>query len=259
MRCLILSDLHLEIWRDQSPAFDAAACQADVVVLAGDIHTGPTAVEWAARQFPRIPVVYVHGNHEGYGYALEAMWREIDEACQQCSNIHFLNCGEFRYGQVRFLGATLWTDFDLFGRDKRMAAMWDANEVMNDYRRIRLEAQDNRRLRADDTALLHREHKAWLQQQLDQPFDGKTVVVTHMAPSMVSVPDRYRDHLVSAAYASRLEDMAMAADVWVHGHTHDSFDYRIGPCRVVCNPRGYTTYSGKPENARFDPNFVIEL
>ena len=28
------------------------------------------------------------------------------------------------------------------------------------------------------------------------------------------------------------------AQLWIHGHTHDSFDYVVNGTRVVCNPRG---------------------
>jgi predicted phosphodiesterase len=27
--------------------------------------------------------------------------------------------------------------------------------------------------------------------------------------------------------------------LWIHGHTHDPFDYEINGTRVICNPRGY--------------------
>lgn len=259
MRCLILSDLHLEIWRDMGPSFDARACHADIVILAGDIHTGTDAVDWAGRTFPEVQVLYVHGNHEGYGHKLEAMQREVHERTQIYDNVHFLDCGEYLTPDVRFLGATMWTDFALFGQDRRMAALWEANDVMNDYRRIRLEHQGYRKLRAEDTATMHARHKAWLSNKLSEPFPGKTVVISHMAPSMRSVPEIYRESLISAAYASNLDALASQANLWVHGHTHDSFDYQIGQCRVVCNPCGYIMRDGSCENRAFDPNFVVEL
>jgi Icc-related predicted phosphoesterase len=102
-------------------------------------------------------------------------------------------------------------------------------------------------------------HKSWLIQKLDESFAGKTVVVTHMAPSMKSVSDRHAQDMVSAAYASNLEELASQADLWIHGHMHESFDYQIGDCRVICNPCGYKTRAGLPENTNFDPNLIIEL
>jgi predicted phosphodiesterase len=80
-----------------------------------------------------------------------------------------------------------------------------------------------------------------------------------MAPSMQSVADEYKQQPSSAAYASRLDSLVEQADLWVHGHMHEPFDYRIGKCRVVCNPCGYRTRSGATENAAFDPDFIIEL
>lgn len=80
-----------------------------------------------------------------------------------------------------------------------------------------------------------------------------------MGPSLLSVADRFATDPVSAAYASRLDDLACQANLWIHGHMHDSFDYHIGQCRVVCNPCGYMTRGGGVENARFDPNFICEI
>jgi predicted phosphodiesterase len=259
MRLLILSDLHHELWREQAPGIDPARSRPDAVILAGDINTGAKAVEWAARTFPGLPVMYVHGNHEGYGQHLDSVQVDLREACEAAGNVHALQCNEHIIGRVRFLGATMWTDFRLFGDDERQACMREAEAVMNDYRRIRLASKGYRKLRSADTAQFHSQHKSWLQAKLDEPFDGSTVVITHMAPSLQSVSAEYADSPVSAAYASRLDELAEKADLWVHGHMHESFDYRIGECRVVCNPCGYRTRAGTPENANFDPNLIIEL
>lgn len=259
MHLLILSDLHHELWREHAPRIDPHVSKPDVVILAGDINTGANAVEWATATFAGIPVVYVHGNHEAYGEKLESMQDDLRAAEAIHPDLHFLNCDEFQCSNVRFLGATLWTDFRLFGDDTRQAAMRDAEAVMNDYQRIRLAAKGYRKLRAADTAQLHALQRSWLQKKLDEPFAGKTVVVTHMAPSMHSVSGEYANDLVSASYASRLDDLAEKADLWVHGHMHESFDYQIGKCRVVTNPCGYRTRAGTPENASFDPNFVVTI
>ena len=130
---------------------------------------------------------------------------------------------------------------------------------MTDYKRIRLAKKGHRKLRASDTAMFHSMHKSWLKKKLLEPFDGSTVVITHMGPSLLSVADRFATDPVSAAYASRLDDLACQANLWIHGHMHDSFDYHIGKCRVVCNPCGYMTRGGGVENARFDPNFICEI
>ncbi len=259
MRILPLSDLHLEIWKGFTPTYDLAQSCPDVVILAGDIATGSNAVQWAANTFDGIPVLYVHGNHEAYGKNLEDVQERIAEACQATKNVHFLNCGEFRLGAVRFLGATLWTDYRLFGEDKRIRAIYEAEQVMNDYRRIRLANSGYRKLRAMDTIKIHVNHRQWLQEKLQEQFSGKTVVISHMAPSMQSVSHRYQDDLVSAAYASNLEEIARNASLWIHGHMHESFDYQIGQCRVVCNPCGYMKRDGGSENLHFDQNLIIDL
>jgi Icc-related predicted phosphoesterase len=201
----------------------------------------------------------VYGNHESYGKNLEDMQRDIAAACRATDNVHFLNCSEHIIGNVRFLGTTLWTDFKLFGDDTRQSAMREAEAVMVDYKRIRLASKGFRKLRAADTAQFHAQQRLWLQSKLTEPFDGRTVVITHMAPSMQSVAVQYATDPVSAGYASNLEHLVEKADLWIHGHMHDSFNYSVGKCRVVCNPCGYLTRGGGTENELFDPNFVVEM
>lgn len=262
MRLLTLSDLHLDLWRDRVPDIDVSRSRPDLVILAGDIHEGGQAVAWAAEVFAEIPVVYVHGNHEPYGTTIQYAQRATADACNLYPNIRFLDCTEHVQGDVRVLGCTLWTDFQLFDRSgegrARLIAMTAAERALNDYRLIKNEF-DEQAIRAQDTAALHAKQLDWLTRSLEKPFAGKTVVVTHMAPSFRSVAPQYEDDLVSAAFASNLDDLADQVDVWIHGHMHSSFDYLIGKCRVVCNPRGYRLTTGEPENPDFDPNFIVEV
>lgn len=110
---------------------------------------------------------------------------------------------------------------------------------MNDYRRIRLAKAGYRKIRSLDVAQRHWEDRIWQQERLEEPFSGPTVVVTHMAPSVQSIPDRYRGQALSASFASNLDDLVSRSDLWVHGHVHDSRNYTVGKARVVCNPLSY--------------------
>lgn len=269
MRLLVLSDLHREIWyREQTlyeeqidffPKIDIARSRPDVVVLAGDIDVGDRAVRWAQATFDGVPVVYVHGNHEGYGFEFDQLQTDIASACSETDQVHYLNRQEVVIGSTRFLGATLWTDFRLYGEDRYPEAVREAGTRLNDYRRIRT-SRRGRYLTPIDTEHLHREDVTWLEAALERPYRGKTVVVTHMAPSARSISDQYRGMELSAAFASNLDHLVERADLWVHGHTHSSADYRIGRGRVVCNPLGYPVRgSGNPENAAFDPNLIVEV
>lgn len=258
MRLLILSDMHLEIWGDRSPPVDTSTSRPDVVILAGDIHSKGGAPSWAEEMFPGIPVIYVAGNHEHYNGVIEKTGEDIRLQQEINKNLHFLDCEEYVLGNVRFLGATLWTDFLLFGEERKAAAMNKANEVMNDYRLIKVAAKGFIKMRAADTAELHAKHKNWLSQKLDESFPGTTVVVTHMAPSIRSIPERYVTNILAAAYASNLENMVAKADLWIHGHVHTSLDYTIGECRVVTTPRGYPTRDAL-ENISYRPDFIVEI
>jgi len=171
MRILLLSDLHLELWRECAPQIDVSVSQPDVVILAGDINAGAKAVAWAAETFASVPVLYVAGNHEFYGHWLDRVPTEIRAACEQTGNLKFLDCDEVVIGDVRFLGCTLWTDFQLYGRDQRQAAMRAAEAGINDYNRIRIQDTGYRKIRAADTEKLHVVHRNWLREPVIRAND----------------------------------------------------------------------------------------
>src|SRR5262249_38300974 len=101
---------------------------------------------------------------------------------------------------------------------------------------------------------------AWLDARFAEPHAGPTVVVTHFAPSRLSIHPRFAGSPINPCFASDLAPRIerWQPQFWLHGHTHDSFDYRIGRTRVVCNPRGYAP-NGVIENARFDPHLVLDV
>lgn len=247
MKILVMSDLHLD-WTDFWPK----QTEVDVVVIAGDIWMDIQAVYWARKTWPNLPIVYVAGNHEFYDRdRLDVIDRLRQSALEH--EVNFLENDEAIINGVRFLGCTLWTDFMLY--DKYAECIEAANAVMNDFRLI---WQNERRFLAQDASVVHQQSKDWLKNKLiNEPFDGSTVVVTHHAPHWNSVADEYKDDLVSAAFVSRLDHLMGYSKLWIHGHTHTSFDYEVNGTRVVCNPRGYT---GRwIENEYFDPYKIVEV
>jgi len=253
MRLRVLSDLHLEF----APLHPAPA-PADVVVLAGDIHQGVEGLEWARRVFGALPIVYVPGNHEYYGHDWERLPQELAAAATRLG-IHLLDCGTLILDGVRFLGCTLWTDFDLFGAARRGESMAACARTLFDYRHIRSGPDI---IDPEMTRQRHLRERAWLEAALVQAPGGawrSTVVVTHMVPSLLSTAQRYQDQLLSAGFVTHLDDLVRRADVWIHGHTHDSYRYRLGGCELVCNPRGYPRRRPGFENSGFDERLVVPL
>ncbi|MCS6946384.1 MAG: hypothetical protein NZM12_02070, partial [Steroidobacteraceae bacterium] len=169
---------------------------------------------------------------------------------------HFLDCDAVEIGGVRFLGATLWTDFALYGgKPLEIArAMGIAERVMYDYRVIR---QGAHRLTPLDTREIHLQQVSWLRARLAEPFAGPTVVVTHHLPHRLSVHRRFGADVLNPSFASDLDDIVRApVSLWVHGHTHESMDYVVNGTRVLCNPRGYLP---QEPNTRFDERGIVEL
>jgi predicted phosphodiesterase len=241
----------------------------DAVIMAGDIDRAPLAIATARTLIgPDLPLIIIAGNHEAYGLrmplsrTLRVVATDAWDDREAGRETHFLNDSSvilrLAGDDVQFAGATLWTDFALLGAPAEHALV--AAQGMNDYIEIMEDGPDGiDHLTPEQTFIRHRKSRTFLVGALTQPHHGKLVVVTHHLPSIRSVPARFRADPISAAFASNCDDLlALGADLWVHGHTHDSHDYLAGRTRVICNPRGYMQ-GGRPENRQFDPGFVVEI
>ncbi|MEH6486711.1 MULTISPECIES: metallophosphoesterase [Pseudomonas] len=245
MRIHLLSDLHNEF----SP-FSPQMLNADVVVLAGDIDVKARGVAWAKQAFSG-PVLYVPGNHEFYGGHLTHTLAKMRAA--QDERVRVLDRDELIVSGLRFLGATMWTDFEATGNPP--IASLKAQNGMNDFRHIR--TANYRRIRPADLVEQSAKTREWLRVKLAEPFDGRTVVITHHAPTLRSLEGHpHAGGHMDAAYANRWEDLMGSdqVDLWVHGHSHLAVDYEVAGTRVVCNPRGYPG-----EKTGFDAGLVITL
>ncbi|MCP4288294.1 MAG: hypothetical protein GY792_28325 [Gammaproteobacteria bacterium] len=247
MKLHILNDLHIEF-----EEFEPPETAAEVVILAGDVGVGMEGLHWAETHFPGGPVIYVPGNHEFYYHDITL----IDELKAQApENIHVLNDDQVIIDGIRFLGSILWTDFALFGEAEKFFAMQQARQQMTDFSIIQ---NNGRCFTPEDAIRLNKASRDWLAARLTEPFDGKTVVVTHHAPSSRSVHPRYINDLLTPAFASNFEGLmdGNQAALWVHGHMHESYDYEIYGTRVVCNPRGYAPNALNPD---FRRDWVVEV
>jgi len=254
MKLHILSDLHIEFSLFMPPATDA-----DIIILAGDIYKGAKGVDWARNTFPDKPILYVPGNHEFYRSNRLVMLKHLIFAGFE-NEVEVMDEDEYILQQngVRFLGCTLWTNFEYFGAAKKEEAMIAGQSYLNDFRLIQESATQTGLLTPEYSVELHQRALAWLKARLDEPFDGKTVVITHHLPSKLSVSEQYKNDPLTPCFASELDELFGKMDLWIHGHTHDSFDYMANGTRVICNPRGYVTNRGA-ENLAFNPGLVVEI
>ena len=258
MKLQILSDLHLE-----TEAFEPEpAAGAELLVLAGDIDS-----TWAGLQrfagWP-VPMLMVAGNHEFDGRDLHQAWEPLREACDR-AGIRLLQREEAVLSdavgrRVRFLGATRWSDFDLFGQRGRPKAERAAAYYLKKMgATLQGQPLDPQGLRAEGQAC-----RAWLERALTQtPPQGAAamVVITHFAPSLRSADPRYGRQPGTASFCNADDDLLPRADLWIHGHLHCRHDYAVdrpgrAPARVVCQARGLVK---KGEAAGFDPYRLFEV
>lgn len=282
MRVQLFSDLHAD-WRAPRPIKIGEG--VDVVVVPGDVAEGAiNSFAVLRRIVPEIiPIVFTMGNHEFYRKFITEELAEARRAAPDYNVVVLENDSVVLgavdgVGGIKFVGATCWVDFRLFGNLRMGAAMSAAREKMNDHRRIGWRKRPWERFRPQEAAKLHAESRRFIADAIAAPHHGAVavVVVTHHAPSLQSVPEKWKSDLLTAAYASSIGDDLLAGpavprvpciadnlsaspptprvDCWFHGHVHARADYRIGSTRILSNPHGYAD-----EVPDFDPCFVVEF
>jgi Calcineurin-like phosphoesterase len=279
MQIQLLSDLHLEVHPDFRPI---PAPQADVLVLAGDIgsyQAGSLLAQRGDTDFgltrfsPRhgwpTPVLFVPGNHEYDGLDWDTTHIRLRDTCERLGitwlekTTHVLQAS--KGPPVRFVGTTLWSDFDALaapaspsgGLTAALRAREKAFRAANYYLHKTGGTRHGEPVLADTVRTLALECQAWLSAELHTPFAaGPTVVVTHFAPSLCSADPRYGLTPGTAGFCNTLDHWLPQAQLWLHGHLHCPIDYLRAGCRVVANPLGY---AGKGEQTRFDPLRCISV
>lgn len=260
MKLAIGSDLHLEF----GPLSVRNTEGADVLILAGDICTAKDFrtresqnkytvryydfFEQAAGEFKNI--IYVLGNHEHYGNDMAYTKRNISDRLSHLPNIKVVERENIVIDDVTFAGTTLWTNIN--NRDPNI--MWQVPNMMSDFRQIKVDVRrdmihnDPPRLTPDIWCDEHDRCRKFLESAVKQ---DRTVVITHFTPSYQSCHPKYAGSAtMNAVFHTEMFDFVFnnpQIKLWIHGHTHDDFDYMINQTRIVCNPRGYTGYESRVE------------
>jgi predicted phosphodiesterase len=268
----LLSDLHLE----SNPHFvPEAAPGADVLVLAGDIGsyqkdsslTRLGLADFGLGRFANwpCPVVFVPGNHEYDGQDFDVAHARLQEVCQRLGFI-WLEREVVMLQGVRFVGCTLWTDFDALTSThaatgpvtigQQLAARDKAFRAANFALKKNHALVAGQPMLAEGVRALGVQSQVWLRQALSIAAIDKTVVVTHFAPSLRSADPRYGINPATAGFCNALDDLLPQAQLWLHGHLHCPVDYTVGDCRVVANPLGYAR---KNEQLFFKPQTCITV
>lgn len=281
MKIQLLSDLHLEA----HPHFQPEPVPgADLLVLAGDIGSYQNGSQLAGENFglerfsplPQwagwpTPVVFVPGNHEYDMQDFDAAHERLRRTCERLG-LHWLERETWVLDGVRFVGSTLWSDFDALAEHehcgditRRLRLRQKAFRAANFY----LSKTGTTRGGAPWLAEPMREQAlachAWLEQALAEPFAGPTVAVTHFAPSLRSADPRYGLVPGTAGFCNALDHLLPRTHLWLHGHLHAPSDYTVQgqhgdgsawQCRVVANPLGYAR---KGEQARFQPQCCVNV
>ncbi|MEQ1694432.1 MAG: metallophosphoesterase [Hyphomicrobiaceae bacterium] len=260
MRCHYLSDLHLE-----SQDAGVKLPKGDVLIIAGDLcharclDPGRTDkysndqrgrvmrfIDQAKANFSH--VLMVAGNHEHYDGVFEDTAAQLK---RHLPGLTVLDNESTIIGGVRFLGTTLWSDFE--GRCP--VTMNGVRRRMGEYFFVKTRAPGSETLmkfQPEDALAAHDAAIRWLTEQAVSR--ERTVIISHHAPSLGGLNPKFTGNGLDGAYASGLDQFIRALEnvpVWIHGHTHVCRTYHIGGTKISANCRGF---EGKDNSARlFSP------
>ncbi len=264
MKVDLISDLHLECKELALPG-------GDLLILAGDameaenyskaFHKTRLNTEIPADKFLRFfeyecakyeKVLYVLGNHEHY----MGVFENTAKTLRRClpDNVEVLDRSTYDAGNMLFVGATLWTDCN----NKDWHTHYHLARCMNDFHVIK--KADGKRFSTHDSVDAHAEDLGYIKAVVKNNAQRDIAVITHHTPSWSSCAPQYKnDRWMNGGFHTELSEFILDhpnIKYWFHGHTHTPFDYMIGDCRVVCNPRGYYPWESSND---YTPKNVMTL
>ena len=268
---LLCSDLHLDAGNfDLSKHIEKnehAGRRIDAVVLAGDIvePDGGSPIAYALHHIPSyIPAVFVPGNHDYYGRPFGNIANRLRAQAHQ-SHVHFLDNDTLTVrnpqgDEVVLVCSSLWSNLQSYGPVVEADLKKRLPMFIADFHCMHESNGSNWSVKS----MLSRFENslAFLEQHLltNEPQNRRRVVVTHFAPHTNSIHPKWQDNEVSAYFCNHLPHLVEKADLWLHGHTHDAFDYQVGldktKGRVVCHPRGYAGGFEKEQALNYAPKYI---
>ena len=257
----VISDIHCDVNANKGYTYNFGN---DFVINCGDTAGKYTdVISWVTANMQRGTLVT--GNHLGYEYPSPELGKFHQENSRSTqakkvriylnrnSNIKLLGPRSvFEHGGMTFIGCTLYSNLELYGKENFELCKKTAAFQINDFRRCsKVRYKEVAPYSIDDHLGNFRYQRTELCCLLRKLKDKSVIVVTHFAPLPFSVAPEYNGDPLSAYFVNDLRNIFKEHSnirLWCHGHTHNKFDYiyrrknnkgKWCETRVVCNPFGY--------------------
>lgn len=247
-RFAVASDLHLGFHADGGRTIMSELPDTELIVIAGDLCSAREIWPSLLMMLTKYQhVIFVLGNHEFYGSSFHVVRRSINKLRQRLpklrkrgatlGELHLLDNSTVEIGGQRFVGTSLWF--------RHEPAIELKHHFLNDFQSIE---GAGRRIYVENQLSLD---------FLEATVKPTDVVVTHHLPHAGSIHPKWEGSKYNCFFLCEMEPFICQRKpkLWIHGHTHHSFDYNVHDTRIVCNPFGYVAYG---ENPDFDSNLTIE-
>ena len=264
---LPISDIHLETFGYN---IDLSGKEIDVVLLAGDIGNKFQAVKFIENLLEQgVIVVYVLGNHEFYNinnqmktiYEIKDGWKERE---QKYDNLYVLDNESIIIDDVKIIGTTFWSKLtpENYNQEESEYLNNHQSDLTHIYKKKNMSGyriKSGVNIKIEDYQELHSECLKYTSEEINKEFDGTVILLSHYPLLKESQSLKHDNSFESQFYSNDYEKLVIESklDYIVHGHIHESFNYKKGNVNNICNPLGYQKYNEK--NKDFNEDLIIKI
>lgn len=238
---------------------------ADILVLAGDNShynkQNKIMFEYLVSLNLYKKIFVVHGNHEMYlvSNSQEKQYKtsldkidELKKICESIETIEFLDGNIIEVDGIKIGGTAMWYDgsygVDVFGKTKdQMLSLW--KNCMNDANLIkgkdtymteppRMYEYGSFKLRTFDPWKFFETEL----EKMSKILDKCDIFISHIGPSVPkNLKPAYQNDATGFYYfrGEHYLHNEKAPKLWIFGHTHDQYYFKVADTELVCNPLGY--------------------
>ena len=133
MKIRVISDLHIDV----NEEYPFTLKDKDIfTIICGDLSGYfNKSSKWIEENIKE--GIIVAGNHMSYNeykHSIEYFQSQYQKKYPLNAPISFMEKQYKIIDDIVFIGGTLWTDYQLFGKDRQELYMWYATKYMNDFR-----------------------------------------------------------------------------------------------------------------------------
>lgn len=224
MKIQIISDIHCDSWASGHLWDYINPTNADALSICGDVGTERYIHNLITEALTHYEYVFfVFGNHDFYFNNIDLQYK-VKLAYRYNDRVFIFTNDLYEINGIKIFGGVMWSNpnpiFDM-----------EIRNGIADFMYIKDWSVEKMRL----------EHSNFCKKltEVGQP----DIILSHFVPCYKSVHNRYKYNPlcmgINEYFTTDMTAYMYGVKLWIHGHTHDDYNYVTGDTRIICNPVGY--------------------